>query len=95
MAMRKFSDYMDRSRQEALLGEMLGTFAELEAQGHSVLHIADAAILAAIRKVHRTQPVAAAHAWSLRLRDLMAFSVEAIDEATEKAAQSRARLNLN
>jgi len=93
--MTDFADYMDTSRRDALLGEMLGAFAELEAEGHGVLAIADAAVMAAIRKVHLSQPGEAAHAWSLRLRDLMAAGVDGIDDAATAAAQRRQHRRLN
>lgn len=93
--MEKFSEVMDTSRFDRLLGEMLGAIAELEGEGENVLHVADAAVLAALRKVHQTQAPSVAHAWSQRMAETFYEKVDLSDALADKAADRAARVRLN
>ncbi len=96
--MEKFSEVMDTSRFDRLLGEMLGAIAELEVEGHNVMHVADAAVLAAVRKVHQTQAPSVTHAWCQRIAEALNDKVRLSDRlanTTQEAAGSTHRGRLN
>jgi DNA-binding PadR family transcriptional regulator len=80
---------------DRLLGEILGALSQLEAEGYSVIDVADAAVVAAVRKVQRAHDATTGRAWVERLRDIFDERLRVGDRLAEAAGERFKRRRLN
>ncbi|MEM1150136.1 MAG: hypothetical protein AAGI03_06215 [Pseudomonadota bacterium] len=89
------AEMMDGDAFAAALGAMRGAIAELEADGHGVVSLADAAVIAASQKVREHVKPNAWLAWCEHQRDMLDLIIQDADAIGTQLADATHKRRIN